>query len=127
MPILRTRIDPRSEGFVANRTAMLERIAAVEALIDKARGGGGEKYVSRHHARGKLLPRERIELLVDQDSPFLELSPVAAATTEYVVGASTVTGVGVVAGTECVIMANDPTVVGGSVNPYTMQKNLRAQ
>jgi acetyl-CoA carboxylase carboxyltransferase component len=127
MPILRTRIDPRSETFVANRAAMLEHITALEALVAKAKAGGGEKYVSRHHQRGKLLPRERIELLLDPDSPFLELSPVAAATTEYVVGASTVTGVGVVAGTECVITANDPTVVGGSVNPYTMAKNLRAQ
>jgi acetyl-CoA carboxylase carboxyltransferase component len=127
MPILRTRIDPRSETFVANRAAMLEHITALEALVAKAKAGGGEKYVSRHHQRGKLLPRERIELLLDADSPFLELSPVAAATTEYVVGASTVTGVGVVAGTECVITANDPTVVGGSVNPYTMAKNLRAQ
>ena len=127
MPTLRTRIDRRSETYIANRTAMLERIAAVEALIEKAKAGGGEKYVTRHHQRGKLLPRERIELLLDPDSPFLELSPVAAATTEYVVGASTVTGIGIVAGTECVILANDPTVVGGSVNPYTMQKNLRAQ
>ncbi len=127
MPILRTRIDPRSETFVANRAAMLEHIAALEALVARAKAGGGEKYVSRHHQRGKLLSRERIELLLDPDSPFLELSPVAAATTEYVVGASTVTGVGVVAGTECVITANDPTVVGGSVNPYTMAKNLRAQ
>jgi acetyl-CoA carboxylase carboxyltransferase component len=127
MPILRTRIDPRSETFVANRAAMLEHVTALEALVTKAKAGGGEKYVSRHHQRGKLLPRERIELLLDPDAPFLELSPVAAATTEYVVGASTVTGVGVVAGTECVITANDPTVVGGSVNPYTMAKNLRAQ
>jgi acetyl-CoA carboxylase carboxyltransferase component len=127
MPILRTRIDPRSETFVANRNAMLEHIAALEVLVARAKAGGGEKYVSRHHQRGKFLPRERIELLLDPDSPFLELSPVAAATTEYVVGASTVTGVGVVSGTECVITANDPTVVGGSVNPYTMAKNLRAQ
>jgi len=122
-----TRIDPRSEAFFANRTAMLEKIAAVAGLIEQAKAGGGPKYVARHHERGKLLPRERIELLVDPDSPFLELSPVAAATTEYPVGASSVTGIGVIAGTECVVMANDPTVRGGAVNPYTMMKNLRAQ
>lgn len=122
-----TRIDPRSETYVANRNVMLEKIAAFAALVEQAKAGGGAKYVARHHERGKLLPRERIELLVDPDSPFLELSPVAAATTEYPVGASSVTGVGVIAGTECVVMANDPTVRGGAVNPYTMIKNLRAQ
>ena len=127
MAIIATRIDPRSETFSANRSAMLDRIAELSALIERAKAGGGEKYVSRHHQRGKLLPRERIELLVDADSPFLELSPVAAATTEYPVGASSVTGIGVISGTECVVMANDPTVLGGAVNPYTMNKNLRAQ
>jgi acetyl-CoA carboxylase carboxyltransferase component len=122
-----TRIDPRSEAFAANRSAMLEKVGALSALLEQAKAGGGAKYVARHHERGKLLPRERIELLLDPDSPFLELSPVAAATTEYPVGASSVTGIGVVAGTECVVMANDPTVRGGAVNPYTMIKNLRAQ
>src|SRR5262249_40066737 len=90
------------------------------------RGGGGEPSVPRHHARGKLLPRERIELLVDRDSPFLELSPVAAWGTDYPVGASVVTGIGVVEGVPCVVVANDPTVRGGSVNPYTLKKTQRA-
>ncbi len=93
---------------------------------DAARAGGGEKYVTRHHARGKLLPRERIELLVDQDAPFLELSPVAAWGTDFPVGASVVTGIGVVEGVECVIIANDPTVRGGAVNPYSLKKTQRA-
>src|ERR1035437_7095230 len=126
MPILPTRIDPHSETFIANRQAMLEKLDRLAALQRQALLGGGERYVERHHRRGKLLPRERIELLVDPDSPFLELSPYAAAETEYEVGASLVTVIGVVSGTECLILANDPTVRGGAINPYSLAKMLRA-
>ena len=83
--------------------------------------------MERHHQRGKMLVRERIELLVDRDSPFLELSPLAAWGTEYLLGANVVTGIGVVEGVECVISANDPTMQGGSSNPYSLAKSLRAQ
>ena len=109
MSVLRSQLDTSSELYRANRAAMEARLAALEALADAARGGGGERYVARHHARGKLLARERIELLLDPDAPFLELSAIAGAETEYLVGASLVTGVGVVEGTECMILANDPT------------------
>ena len=126
MALLGSQLDPRSEAFQANRSAMLEKLARLEELLERARGGGGTRYVARHHERGKLLARQRIELLIDPDSPFLELSPVAAADTEYPVGASLVTGIGVVSDTECVILANDPTVVGGAINPYTLAKMLRA-
>jgi acetyl-CoA carboxylase carboxyltransferase component len=126
MAILGTTVDPRSPAYLENRGAMLERLAELESALDAARGGGGEKYVTRHHARGKLLPRERIELLVDRDSPFLELSPVAAWGTDFPIGASVVTGIGVVEGVECVIIANDPTVRGGAVNPYSLAKTRRA-
>jgi acyl-CoA carboxylase subunit beta len=126
MTLLRSNLDVRSESYAANRAAMEEKLARLEALLDKARGGGGERYVKRHHERGKLLARERIELLLDPDAPFLELSPLAAADTEYLVGASLVTGVGVVEGTECMLLANDPTALGGSINPYTLAKMLRA-
>ena len=88
--------------------------------------GGGEKYVDRHHARGKLLPRERIELLVDEGSAFLELSPLAGWGSDFTVGASVVTGIGVVEGVECMITANDPTVKGGASNPWTVKKIFRA-
>ena len=91
-----------------------------------ASAGGGEKYVQRHRERGKLMVRERIELLLDRDSPFLELSPLAGWGTEYALGGSMVTGVGVVSGVECVIMGNDPTVKGGAINPITSEKNFRA-
>lgn len=109
-----------------NRTTMLERLAELEAEHEKALGGGGPKYVDRHRSRGKLTARERVELLLDQDSPFLELSPLAAWGSDYPVGASLVTGIGVIEGTECVITANDPTVRGGASNPWTLKKALRA-
>ncbi|MEU8803632.1 carboxyl transferase domain-containing protein [Spirillospora sp. NPDC048819] len=105
---------------------MLEKIAALDAEHAKALEGGGEKYVARHHARGKMLARERIEMLLDPDSPFLELSPLAAWGSDFSVGASVVTGIGVVEGVECVIVANDPTVRGGASNPWTVKKSFRA-
>nr|WP_246179177.1 carboxyl transferase domain-containing protein [Actinomadura decatromicini] len=105
---------------------MLEKLAALDAEHAKALDGGGEKYVTRHRKRGKLLARERVELLLDPDSPFLELSPLAAWGSDFPVGASVVTGIGVVEGVECVIVANDPTVRGGSSNPWTVKKSFRA-
>jgi acetyl-CoA carboxylase carboxyltransferase component len=124
--VLRSALDASSAEYAANRDAMLAALAEIEAEHAKALDGGGPKYVERHHQRGKLLPRERIELLVDPDSPFLELSPLAAWGSEFGVGASVVTGVGVVEGVECVIVANDPTVRGGTSNPWTLRKTLRA-
>ena len=110
----------------ANREAMLAKLEEVHAEHAKALAGGGEKYVKRHHERGKLLARERIELLVDEDSPFLELSPLAGHGTDFPVGGSVVTGIGVVEGVECVIIASDPTVRGGASNPITLRKTFRA-
>jgi acetyl-CoA carboxylase carboxyltransferase component len=105
---------------------MLEQLDLVRAETDKALGGGGEKYVQRHLSRGKLLPRQRIELLVDRDAPFLELMPVAAYGSTFPVGASLVVGIGRVHGVDCMIMANDPTVRGGASNPYSAKKTQRA-
>ncbi|CAI9411387.1 acyl-CoA carboxylase subunit beta [Nocardioides sp. T2.26MG-1] len=110
----------------AHRTAMLDKLAALDAEHAKAVAGGGPKYVERHHARGKLLPRERIELLVDEGSAFLELSPLAGWGSDFPVGASVVTGIGVIEGVECMITANDPTVKGGASNPWTVKKIFRA-
>src|SRR4051812_32894475 len=126
MSVLATQVDTRADVFRANRDAMAARLAEIESLLAQSRAGGGEPYVSRHRGRGKLLARERIELLLDRDAPFLELSPLAAWGTEYTVGASVVTGIGVVADVECVIVANDPTVRGGAMNPYSLTKVLRA-
>ncbi|EME62453.1 acetyl/propionyl-CoA carboxylase beta subunit [Rhodococcus ruber BKS 20-38] len=126
MSILQTTVDPSSAEYAAAAEAMTAQLAELEAEHAKALAGGGEKYVRRHHERGKLLPRERIELLLDPDSPFLELSPLAAWGTEFPVGGSTVTGIGVVEGVECLIVANDPTVRGGTSNPWTLRKGFRA-
>jgi len=123
--VLRSAVDCQSDTFQANRDALLAELAELEKLLAESRGGGGEKYVARHRKRGKLLPRERIELLLDRDSPFLELSPFAAAGTEYKVGASGAGGIGVVSGVECLVSASDPTVRGGAVNPYSLKKTLR--
>ncbi|WP_244930544.1 carboxyl transferase domain-containing protein [Nocardioides sp. W7] len=109
-----------------NREAMLEKLADLDAEHAKAVAGGGEKYAERHRTRGRLLPRERIELLVDEGSAFLELSPLAGWGSDFTVGASVVTGIGVVEGVECLITANDPTVKGGASNPWTVKKLFRA-
>jgi acyl-CoA carboxylase subunit beta len=113
-------------GYQANREAMLAKLSELDTEYATVLAGGGPKYVERHHRRGKLTARERVELLLDEDAPFLELSPLAAWGSDYQVGASVVTGIGVVAGVECVVVANDPTVRGGASNPWTMRKTLRA-
>ena len=127
MPVLESRIDTGSATFAANREKMLERLEKLEDEQGKARLGGGAKRIERHHSRGRLLPRERIELLLDRDSPFLEIGALCAYGSEYEVGASQVNGIGVVEGVECMVGASDPTVRGGTSNPYTLRKNLRAQ
>ncbi|MEW9529778.1 acyl-CoA carboxylase subunit beta [Microbispora sp. NPDC049125] len=126
MTVLVSRLDVSGPEYGSRREAMLAKIAELEAEQARAVAGGGPKYVERHRGRGKLLARERIELLVDPDSPFLELSPLAAWGTEFPVGASVVTGIGVIEGVECVITASDPTVRGGASNPWTLRKTLRA-
>src|SRR5690349_23472701 len=110
----------------ARRTAMLAKIAALDAKHAKAVAGGGEKYVDRHHARGKLLARERIELRLGEGSACLGLAPLAGWGSDFAVGASVVTGIGVVEGVECMVIANDPTVRGGASNPVTLKKSFRA-
>ena len=126
MTVLQSRIDPNADTYTEAASAATSRLDEIAAEFANAVDGGGPKYVERHHARGKLTARERIELLVDQDSPFLELSPLAAWGSAFKVGASTVTGIGVVEGVECMIVANDPTVKGGTSNPWTLKKILRA-
>jgi 3-methylcrotonyl-CoA carboxylase beta subunit len=127
--IIESRIDPRSAEFTHNREWMLGLVAELEQRQAQARTGGGERSVTKFRSRGKLLPRERVELLLDPGTPFLELSPLAA----YGMydgespGASQITGIGVVAGVECMVLANDATVKGGAVYPITLHKLLRAQ
>jgi acetyl-CoA carboxylase carboxyltransferase component len=126
MQTLPTRVDPRSEAFRVNYEGMLEQVRYLNEQLALVRVAGGEKYIRRHRERGKLLPRERIELLLDRDSPFLELSPLAGWGTEYTLGGSIVTGIGVVSGVECMLNATDPTVKGGASNPITVDKGFRS-
>ncbi|MFB6808385.1 acyl-CoA carboxylase subunit beta [Streptomyces sp. NPDC056387] len=126
MTRLTTTVDPHAPDHLAHRAAASARLAELDAEHAKALLGGGEKYTARHKGRGKLLARERIELLLDPDTPFLELSPLAGWGSDYPVGASMVTGIGTVEGVECLVTANDPTVRGGASNPWTLKKALRA-
>src|ERR1700722_16825536 len=126
MPVLKSTLDTTDETYQDNRRVQLEALAALEQQLDLVRAGGGERYARRHHERGRLLVRERLELLLDRDTPFLELSSLAAWGSRFTVGASILTGIGVVSGVECMIIAHDPTVRGGAMNPFTLKKNLRA-
>ncbi len=126
MAVLPDRVDERSEAFQANRAAMVELLRAHDEQLALANAGGGPKYVERHRQRGKMLVRERIQLLLDPDSPFLELSPLAAWGTDFPVGAGLVTGIGVIEGVECVLSGNDATVRGGTSGPAGVKKSLRA-
>ncbi|MBJ8346527.1 acyl-CoA carboxylase subunit beta [Antrihabitans sp. YC2-6] len=125
MSILRTTLDPNSADYAAAAEAMTAKLAEVETELAKAIAGGGPDKVARHRKRGKLTARERIELLIDEDSPFLELCPLAAYGSQFQVGASNIAGIGIVEGVECMIVAPDPTVKGGTSNPWTLRKTLR--
>jgi acetyl-CoA carboxylase carboxyltransferase component len=126
MAILETGLDPRTSSYLDNHRQMSQALAQVDAAVAQACEGGGEMQVTRHHARGKLLPRERVELLIDRDSAFLELSTLAGYGTGQPLGAGVVTGIAIVAGRPCVLAASDPTVRGGALNAYTVRKLARA-
>ena len=125
MTALRSTLDITGDDFTRASAAMTEKLGELSAEFDKVLAGGGEKYVERHRKRGKMLARERIEMLIDPDTAFLELCPLAAHGSQFPVGASVVMGIGVVEGVECLIVANDPTVKGGTSNPWTLRKILR--
>jgi len=125
-PPLRSNLDPRAEAFVENRAAVLEKLVEIDRLLDEAEAGGGPAHHERLAKRGKLPVRERIANVLDPDSPFLEISPLAAYDSDYIIGGGAVTGIGVIAGVECVIVANDPTVLGGALTPYVAKKWMRA-
>jgi 3-methylcrotonyl-CoA carboxylase beta subunit len=129
MTVLHSEIDRGAEGYAQNAAAMRALVADLRQKLQVVSGGGGEVARSRHTARGKMLARERVDLLVDPGTAFLELSPLAAFGLYGgdVHSASIVTGVGRVAGRECVIVANDATIKGGTYYPLTVKKHLRAQ
>ncbi|MDQ8730132.1 carboxyl transferase domain-containing protein [Bradyrhizobium sp. LHD-71] len=129
MTILRSEVDPQSPASAENAAAMRTLVADLRQKLQVVSGGGGENARSRHTARGKMLARERVDLLVDPGTAFLELSPLAAYGLYGgdVHSASIITGIGRVAGRECVIVANDATIKGGTYYPLTVKKHLRAQ
>ncbi len=126
---LHSSIDPSSQDFARNAEAMRGLVEDLREKLGQVAGGGGEVSRNRHTARGKMLARERVDLLVDPGTAFLELSPLAAYGLYGgdVHSASVVTGVGRISGRECVIVANDATIKGGTYYPMTVKKHLRAQ
>jgi 3-methylcrotonyl-CoA carboxylase beta subunit len=129
MATLATKLNARSEDFKANAQAMHALVADLNARLERIALGGGEAPRAKHQARGKLLPRDRVERLLDPDTPFLEIAPLAALNMydNDAPGAGLITGIGRVAGVECVIVCNDATVKGGTYFPMTVKKHLRAQ
>ncbi len=123
---LRSGLDTSSEQFRQNRADMLEQLEVIDQLLDEAEAGGGPKAMDRMRSRGKLPVRERIANVLDPDSPWYEISPLAAYDSDYVIGGGMVAGIGVIADTECVILANDPSVLGGALTPYAAKKWARA-
>ena len=125
-PVIRTKIDGRSEQYRQNHADNSASLDKLAAALDVARAGGGDKYVARHVAAGKLLPRERVEMLLDRDSHFLEIGALAGFEVKgHVPGASMVAGIGVVSDVECMITASEATVKGGAINELGMLKSAR--
>jgi 3-methylcrotonyl-CoA carboxylase beta subunit len=134
MPALETKLNARSADFQANAAAMQAQVDDLNAQVAKAALGGGEATRARHVSRGKLLPRDRVQMLLDPGTPFLELGPLAAKDmypdrdgTDSAPCAGVITGIGRVNGVDCMIVCNDATVKGGTYYPMTVKKHLRAQ
>ncbi|WP_298854133.1 carboxyl transferase domain-containing protein [uncultured Aquimonas sp.] len=129
MPVLHSQIDPRSPEFADNAAHLKALVADLRAQLDRVALGGGDKAREKHVARGKLLPRERVDALLDPGSPFLEIAPQAAhgMYEDQAPGAGLVAGIGRVHGGEVMVLANDATVKGGTYFPMTVKKHLRAQ
>jgi 3-methylcrotonyl-CoA carboxylase beta subunit len=129
MSAMQSAIDPTSGEFIRNAEAMKALVADLRGKLDVAVQGGSEEARARHAGRGKLLARERVNLLLDPGTPFLELSPLAAYGLYGgdVHSASLITGIGRISGRECMVVANDATIKGGTYYPMTVKKHLRAQ
>ena len=127
--IIESQIEVNSATFKANKLALLTQVQNWKHLVEVAKLGGGEQSAIKHKSRGKLMVRERIELLIDQGSAFLEFSTLAAIGMyeDQAPCAGLITGIGVIEGTECIIIANDATVKGGTYFPMAVKKHLRAQ
>src|SRR5439155_4337569 len=129
MPTLASKLNPRSEEFKAHAAAMRALVDDLNAKLARIAQGGGEGPRAKHVARGKLLPRDRVEMLLDPDTPFLEVAPLAALDMYKgdAPGAGLIAGIGRVSGVDCMVVCNDATVKGGTYYPVTVKKHLRAQ
>ena len=134
MPLIESRLNPRSADFQANAAAMREVVLDLQAKLAQAALGGGEAARAKHTARGKLLPRDRVHMLLDPGTPFLELSPLAALGmypdrdgSDSAPCAGVIAGIGRIEGVDCMVVCNDATVKGGTYYPLTVKKHLRAQ
>ena len=125
MSVIESTLDTRSERFAQNRSEMLETLGELDALHQEVAAGGGEEAMQRLRARGKMPLRERIALVLDPDSPFLEISPLAAWRSEFHVGSGFVVGIGIIEGVECVILGHDPSVRAGAFNAFNAKKLMR--
>src|SRR5215472_8548096 len=128
-PVLTSTVDPAGAAWRTNEEAHRALVEELRGKLAAARLGGGERARARHTARGKLLPRDRVDTVLDAGSPFLELAPLAAdgMYEGQAPAAGVIAGIGRVSGRECVIVANDATVKGGTYYPMTVKKHLRAQ
>jgi 3-methylcrotonyl-CoA carboxylase beta subunit len=134
MPALETKLNARSADFQVNAAAMRGLVDDLNAKVTQVEMGGGEAARAKHTGRGKLLPRDRVQMLLDPGTPFLELSPLAALGmypdrdgSDSAPGAGIVAGIGRIQGVDCMIVCNDATVKGGTYYPMTVKKHLRAQ
>jgi acetyl-CoA carboxylase carboxyltransferase component len=125
MPELESKLDTRSEIYQQNRSDMLEMLDTINELMDEAAEGGGEEAIKRLRSHDKMPIRERISLVLDRDSPFLEFSPLAAWRSNYTIGSGFIVGIGVIADTECLILGHDPSVRAGAFNPFNGKKLMR--
>jgi acetyl-CoA carboxylase carboxyltransferase component len=125
-PPLPSSFDVGSERYEQNRSDTLEQLEVIDGLLAEAKAGGGPEAMDRLRSRGKMPIRERIANVLDPDSPFLEISTLAGYNSDYAVGGGMVLGIGVIAGTECVILGNDPSVLAGALTPYAGKKWMRA-
>ena len=125
-PAVRTTVSAASESFESNREDMLDLLGTIDELLDQAQLGGGQRAQDRLRSRDKMPIRERIAHVLDPDTPFLEISPLAAYASDYAMGGGLVCGIGIIAGTECVVMGNDPTAMAGAMTPYSIKKWMRA-
>ena len=125
MTVIESRLDRRAESYQRNRADMLEALGALDQLYAEAAAGGGERELARLRARGKMPLRERISFALDKDSPFLEVSPLAAWRSNFNIGSGFVVGIGVISGVECVILGHDPSVRAGAFNAFNGKKLMR--